>query len=93
MRFHQFRFQPLFLRFGLAPRKPRHPLLRVLLGLLGIGLLLAMLVVGVFAGLAMLAFGALSRLRAQRPSATPTAAGDALQGDFRVVPKQALPSR
>ena len=45
-----------FLRFRTlafnAPRRPRHPLLRVAVGLLGIALLLALVVVGVFVGAA-----------------------------------------
>ena len=49
-----------------APRRPRHRILRVVLGLAGVGLLLALLFVSVFVGIAMLAAGMLWRLWARR---------------------------
>ena len=74
-----------------TPRRPRHPLLRVALGLLGIALLLGLVVVGVFVGAAMLAAGLLWRLWAQRgkPMA-PHARADSIDGDFHVVGKAQL---
>ena len=50
-----------FTTFG-APRRPRHPFLRIALGLVGVALLLALLFVSVFVGIAMLAVGMLYRL-------------------------------
>lgn len=73
-----------------APRRPRHPLLRVAVGLLGVALLLALVVVGVFVGAAMLAGGLLWRLWAGRN--TPVAARNrTIDGDFHTVGKAQLP--
>lgn len=71
-----------------APRRPRHPLLRVALGVLGVGLLLALLLVSVFVGIAMLAAGMLLRLGRQRGR---PAAPRSLEGDYRVIGKAQLP--
>jgi len=73
-----------------APRKPRNPLLRVLLGVVGVLLLAVLLVVGVFVGLAMLAGGMLVRLLRQRgkPVAAP---GRVVDAEYRVVPKAGEP--
>jgi hypothetical protein len=91
--FHRsFRFTPhMFNRFT-APRRPRHRWLRVVLGIAGIGLLLALLFVSVFVGIAMLAAGMLWRLWKQRgkPVAHGTRA-NSIDGDFRVVGKAQLP--
>lgn len=75
-----------------APRRPRHPMLRIALGLVGVGLLLALLFVSVFIGIAMLAAGMLLRLWKQRgkPLAKATRA-NSIDGDFRVVGKAQLP--
>ena len=79
-----------------APRRPRHPLLRIALGLLGVALLLALVVVGVFVGAAMLAGGMLWRLWKQRgkPIAGTrrrTIEGHVLEGTYRSVGKTGLP--
>jgi hypothetical protein len=73
-----------------APRRPRHPLLRVALGALGVAVLLGLLFVSVFVGVAMLAVGVLLRLakRRGRPAA---AHARNLEGDYRVVGKAQLP--
>lgn len=77
-------------RAGFAPRKPRHPLLRLALGLLGLGVLLVLVFFSVFVGIAMLAAGLLYRLWKQRgqPVARPARVVD---GDYRVLAKPALP--
>lgn len=100
MRFPRFSLPFLrahVLRMSLSPRKPRHPLLRIVLGLLGLGVLLVMIAFGVFVGMAMLGVGALLRLWTLRgkPVARKGDAlrGGALDGDFRVVSKPALPAR
>ncbi len=92
-----FRFnRRAFDRFA-APRRPRHPMLRVALGLVGVGLLLALLFVSVFVGIAMLAAGMLFRVWKRRgePLARGARAngidGHVLDGTFRVVGKAALP--
>ena len=74
-----------------APRKPRHPLLRVALGLLGLGVLAVLVFFSVFVGVAMLAVGLLYRLwkRRGQPLARPARVVD---GQYRVIGKPALPS-
>ena len=62
----QTRFSTVGLSAMFAPRKPRHPLLRVLLGMVGVLLLAGLLVIGLVVGTAMLAGGLLVRLLRQR---------------------------
>ena len=90
-RFNKYVNQYMFDRFT-APRRPRHRWLRFVLGFAGVGLLLALLFVSVFVGIAMLAAGMLLRLWKQRgkPIARP-ARGNSIDGDFRVVGKAQLP--
>lgn len=91
--FHRsFRFkQHLFDRFT-APRRPRHPMLRVALGVVGVGLLLALLFLGLFVGVAMLAAGMLWRLWKQRGKPIARAQrANSIDGDFRVIGKAQLP--
>lgn len=88
-RFQSFRRRHL--RDLFAPRKPRHRVARVLIGLVGACLLLALIFLGVFVGAAMIVGGLLWKLWKSRgkPQATPRAIVD---GQYRVVPRQALPS-
>jgi hypothetical protein len=81
--------QRVFDRFS-APRRPRHRWLRVVLGIAGVGVLLALLFVSVFVGIAMLAAGMLWRLWKQRGTPIAARAGS-IEGDFRVVGKAQLP--
>lgn len=74
-----------------APRRPRHPLLRLALGLLGVALLLALVVVGVFVGIAMLVGGMLWRLSARRGKPATAARDNSIDGDYHVVGKAQLP--
>jgi hypothetical protein len=89
---NSFRFnRQAFDRFA-TPRRPRHPLLRIALGLVGVGLLLALLFVSVFVGIAMLAAGMLFRQWKQRGKPVARAArANSIDGDFRVVGKAQLP--
>ena len=80
--FNQFR--ALF-----APRKPRHPLVRVAVGLLGLAILAALVFVGVFVGAAMIIAGLAWKLLAQRKSAR-TVPSQVVDGEYRVVRKQKL---
>lgn len=73
-----------------APRRPRHPLLRLAVGVLGVGLLLALLFVSVFVGIMMLAAGLLLRLARQRGRPIAPRARS-LDGDYRVIGKAQLP--
>lgn len=77
-----------------GPRRPRHPLLRLALGVVGIALLLMLVAVGVVVGIAMLAGGMLWRLWAQRGKPRPARTGkraDSIDGDYHVVGKAQLP--
>ncbi len=88
---HAFFFDASRLRNAFAPRKPRHPLVRVALGLLGVCVLLVLVFASVFVGVAMLAAGVLLRLWKQRGK--PVASDKRIvDGEFRVVGKTALPS-
>lgn len=78
---------PIFLHrvFSYQPHKPRHPLLRLLLGLVGVALLALLVVFGLFIGLGMLLFAALRRLF--RPSPAKTAPEQVIDGEYSVVRK------
>lgn len=76
------------MRGVMQPRKPRHRLLRVLLGTVGVALLAALLVVAVVLGGAML-LGALA-WRSLRPRRM-AASAPALDGEYRVVAPPVLP--
>jgi hypothetical protein len=75
--------------FTFTPSKPRHPLLRLVLGLLGLVLLAVLVVGGLFVGLGMLMFAAARRvLRAPRASAAPPAHLEGvIDGEFSVIDK------
>ena len=75
-----------------APRKPRHPLVRVAVGLLGLAILGVMVFVGVFVGAAMILVGVAWKLLAQRKSPARGAAAQVVEGEYRVVRKSALPT-
>ena len=89
-----FRFRPTFdssrLRSAFAPRKPRNALLRVVFGLLGLGLLAVLLVFGLFVGAAMLGAGLLLRLWRQRNQPI-TSDPRVVDAEYRVVRKPVLP--
>lgn len=73
--------------FHMRPAKPRNPLLKLVLGLVGVALLAVLLVFGLFIGLGMLLFAAVRRML--RPAATAPARVDgAIEGEYRVVEKQ-----
>lgn len=84
------RFDATGFAAALSPRKPRNPLLRIALGLLGLVLLAVLLVVGLFAGAAMLAAGLLGRLWLGR-GAKPVGDARVVEAEYRVVRKPALP--
>ena len=90
--FRNARFRNARTRFAgfTAPRRPRHRLLRVVLGVVGAGQLLTLLFVSVFVGIAMLGAGMLWRLWKQRNQPL-FVRGAAIDGDFRVVGKAHLP--
>lgn len=85
-------FQFANLRNLFAPRKPRNPLLRVALGLLGLAILAVLVVAGVFVGAAMILVGLVWKLLASRKArAAGKSAGNVMDGEYRVVRKPALP--
>jgi hypothetical protein len=99
---HAFRFDPLKNGFGAAafqarmrtaftPRKPRHRALRVVLGLVGVALLAALVMLGLFVGAAMIAVGVGYRLWKQRGKAAARVGvrGATLDGQYRVVSERA----
>lgn len=71
-----------------APRKPRHPLLRIAVALLGVAVLAVLLVVGLFVGAAMISAGLLRRLWSGRERPAPRHVVDA---EYRVLRKPTLP--
>lgn len=78
-----FRFQRLF---SYCPSKPRSPLLRVLVGLLGLCLLVLLVVFGLVIGLGMLLFAAARRLlRPGHPA--PRAQEGVIEGEYTLVDK------
>jgi len=84
----QFHFNSF--RSAFAPRKPRHPLLRLAVGLLGLAVLCVLVFVSVFVGAAMIAAGLLYKLFRQRGK--PVARqGSVVDGESRVVRKPVLP--
>ena len=88
---HAFFFDASRLRNAFAPRKPRHPLVRVALGVLGVALLVVLVFFSVFVGVAMLAAGLLLRLWRQRGK--PLARGAerrVVDAEYRVVGKPVL---
>lgn len=81
--------------FSYCPSKPRHPLMRVLVGLLGLALLLVLVAFGLVIGLGMLLFAAVRRIvrSLRRPAPTPRA--DVIEGQYTRVrdPHRPLPLR
>ncbi len=90
MNIHSVQFSKL--RNLFAPRKPRNPLVRIALGLLGLALLAVMIVAGVFVGAAMILVGLGWKLLASRKArAARKAAPNVVDAEYRVIRKAALP--
>ncbi|WP_305806145.1 hypothetical protein [Stenotrophomonas sp. YIM B06876] len=87
-RYFQFdAFRTLF-----EPRKPRNPLVRVALGLLGLAILALMVFVGVFVGTAMILVGlGWNLFAARKVRRARAAAGNVVDAEYHVVRKSALP--
>lgn len=90
MHHRSFRFDSARLRDLLQPRKPRHPLLRAGLGLLGLALLALLVFFSVFVGAAMITAGLAWKLLRGR-SARPAARAAVMDAEYRVLRRQALP--
>jgi hypothetical protein len=84
---------PLFVHriFHYAPSKPRHPLLRLLFGIVGIALLAVLVVVGLFVGLGMLLFAAVRRMLRAPAATRPAALDTVIDGEYSVIRKQRIP--
>lgn len=81
-------FQFNAFRHAFAPKR-RNPLLRLGIGLLGLVVLAVLVFFSVFVGAAMIAGGLLYKLLRQRGK--PVARDGAVEGEYRVVRKPALP--
>lgn len=95
MSVHAFRFDSSRLHAAFAPRKPRHPLARVAVGLLGVGVLALLVFFSVFIGVAMLGIGLAWRLLGKRKAVGVRHDGTrarVVEGEYRIVGKTALPS-
>jgi hypothetical protein len=95
---HAFRFDHFNARMRNAfstPRKPRHRVLRVVLGIVGVALLAVLVMFGLFVGAGMIAGGLLFKLWKQRGktalNGNATRDAHVLDGEFRVVPPASLP--
>ena len=88
---NSFRFDSSRLRSAFSPRKPRHPLLRVAFGVVGLGLLCLLIFFSVFVGAAMIAAGVAWKLLGQRGKPVAVRDASVVEGEFRVVRKPALP--
>ena len=73
--------------FTYSPSKPRHPLLRLVLGVLGVAVLAVLVVVGLFVGLGMLTFAALRRML-RAPAKAPPQVDSVIDGEYSVVDKR-----
>ena len=82
---------PLFVHriFHYAPSKPRHPLVRLLIGVIGVAVLAVLVVGGLFVGLGMLLFAATRRLlQAPAQSQRATSIERVIDGEYSVIQKQ-----
>lgn len=80
------------LRALLEPRKPRHRIARVLLGIVGVALLAVLAVVGIAVGALMLTCGLAYRLLRGGAGRDRGATTRVLDGEYRTVARRALPS-
>ena len=71
-----------------AARRPRHPMTRVLVALLGIALLLVLLVIGAALGIAMILGTTLWRALHRRPQ---SGNGQVIEGQYRHARQAVLP--
>lgn len=87
----RFRFDSSRLRSAFSPRKPRHPLLRVAFGIVGLALLCLLIFFSVFVGATMIVAGVAWKLLSQRGKPIATRDANVVEGEFRVVRKPVLP--
>lgn len=87
-RFHSHQFQSR-VRAAFGPRKPRHRVLRIALGVLGLAVLAGLVVVGAVVGAVMLLAGLV--LRQVRGLRSRPATGQVVSAEYRVIDSQHLP--
>ncbi|HEY0332131.1 MAG TPA: hypothetical protein VGC74_00250 [Stenotrophomonas sp.] len=85
-----------FFQFGnvrtlFQPRKPRHPLIRLAAGLVGLAILAVLIFFSVFVGAAMILVGIGWKLLSRSRRVAAEQPRDVVEGEYRVVRKQALP--
>jgi energy-converting hydrogenase Eha subunit G len=90
MQFRSFRLDSNLLGTLFAPRKPRAPLLRLALGLLGLVLLAVLVFFSVFVGAAMIAAGLAWKLLRRRQARPAT--GKVVDAEYRILRKPVLPA-
>lgn len=94
MAVHAFRFDSFRFRPGFAPRKPRHPLLRFALGVVGLGVLALLVMFSVVLGAAMIVAGIGYKLwRGRRTPIARAKDPRVVDGDYRVVDAPSLTRR
>jgi hypothetical protein len=90
-----FRFDQFArVRQAFAPRKPRHRVLRVVLGLIGLTLLAVLVMFGLFVGAAMIVAGVVYKLwkhRGKHALNKNAARSRVLDGEYRIVDPLSLP--
>lgn len=79
---HQFQSR---MRSAFEPRKPRHPLARFALGLLGLAVLAALVVFGAVVGAAMLVAGVVYKLTLGRRKTARPQDASIVEAEYRVV--------
>ncbi|QDI02498.1 MULTISPECIES: hypothetical protein [Xanthomonas translucens group] len=89
MRVRAFHFDQF--RHVFAPRKPRHPLVKLAVGSLGLAILAGLVFVSVFVGAAMILGGIAMKLLSQRGKRPSAARQHVVDGEYRVLRKPALP--
>lgn len=80
-------------RTAFEPRKPRHRLLRFVLGVVGLGLLALLVMFSVVVGAAMIAVGLAYKLWKRRGQPMAHRGHDIVEGEFRVVDAARLDHR
>lgn len=83
---HAFRFEGLRFRHGFTPRKPRHPLLRFALGVVGLGVLALLVMFSVVLGAVMVAAGIGYKLWRRRGGRVTRSRNErVVDGEYRVI--------
>lgn len=85
-----FHFDSHRLRAAFAPRKPRHPLLRLAFGVAGLALLVLLVFFSVFVGAAMIVAGLVYRFLVRRRKPVQVRADGVVDGEYRVLSRPRL---